>query len=247
MGKTGRPKKTDSDVLIRLVEDYFANEGHGNPAALQCTKLAKYARKCGVDANDYDFRRDSRVMERIQELKQDQQGFKPVGTTAYRNLDIEGLIRSCSDLSILRRKLYELDAYWRSVYASAEETRAEVRKLHRTREELTKQTEELKRNADAVVREKDAFSSANKALEKENAYLRKQIRTYLYPALANELLSQSNLPSVKSKDVRPEAVTEMIEGRTPLPFGGNRGSFRHERTRVEELEAQMKAQVRDGQ
>lgn len=95
MGKTGRPKKTDSETLVRLVEDFYANEGHGDPASLQCTKLAKYAAKSGVDAKDYDFRRDEKVKERINQLKEKSRGSGKPAVAAYRNLDVEGLI--CRD------------------------------------------------------------------------------------------------------------------------------------------------------
>ncbi len=248
MGKTGRPKKIDSDVLVRLTEDYFSNEGHGDPASLQCTKLSAYAKKCGINANDYDFRRDEKVTARIKELKQTKR-MPQAGqmVSAYRTLDIEGLLRSCGDLAALRRKLYDLDCYWREVHASAQADRAEAERLHKDRAALTGKLEEAKKRIDECDQEKEALLDKNKRLSAENAWLRKQIRTYLYPALANELLRRDNLPNEKSHDITPEAATDMIEGSTPLPFGGQRGSFETETSsRMEELEAQMKAQVRDG-
>lgn len=247
MGKTGRPKKTDSAVLVRLTEDYFANEGHGDPASLQCTKLAAYAKKCGINAHDYDFRRDEKVAEKIRELKQMKKPKEAGLASAYRTLDIEGLLRSCGDLSVLRRKLYDLDCYWRDIHASAESDRAEAVRMHKGREELTRKLAKTQKELDASEREKETLAAEKKRLSAENAWLRKQIRTYLYPALANELLAQANLPNEKSQDIRPEARADMIEGSCPLAFGGHRGSFGAGLTRMEELEAQMKAQVNDGE
>ena len=234
MGKTGRPKKTDSETLVRLVEDFYANEGHGDPASLQCTKLAKYAAKSGVDAKDYDFRRDEKVKERINQLKEKSRGSGKPAVAAYRNLDVEGLIRRCGDLSVLRRTLYELDGYWKGIYEASEASRQEASRVHKSREAMTKKHEKI------------SLERENKRLSSENAFLRKQIRSCIYPALANELLAQANLPSTKSRDIKPEAVSTMIEGPVPHPFDGFRGSFHHKLTRAEELEAQMKAQVRNG-
>ena len=246
MGKTGRPKKTDSETLVRLVEDFYANEGHGDPASLQCTKLAKYAARSGVDAKDYDFRRDEKVKERIKQLKEKNQvSGKPVAA-AYRNLDIEGLIRRCGDLSVLRRTLYELDSYWKGIYEASEATRQETLRLHKSRETMTKKLEEAKKQLETLQQEKISLERDNKRLSSENTFLRKQIRSCIYPALANELLAQANLPSAKSRALKPEAVSTMIEGPVPQPFDGFRGGFHHEMTRAEDLEAQMKAQVRNG-
>ena len=105
---------------------------------------------------------------------------------------------------------------------------------------------EVKKHLEAVEHEKISLERENKRLSSENAFLRKQIRYCIYPALANELLAQANLPSTKSRDIKPEAVSTMIEGPVPHPFDGFRGSFHHKLTRAEELEAQMKAQVRNG-
>ena len=246
MGKTGRPKKTDSETLVRIVEDYYANEGHGDPASLQCTKLAKYAARSGVDAKDYDFRRDEKVKERINQLKEKSRGSGKPSAAAYRNLDVEGLIRRCGDLSVLRRTLYELDGYWKSVYEASEASRQESLRVHKSREAMTKKLEELKKHLDDVENEKTSLERDNKRLSSENAFLRKQIRSCIYPALANELLAQENLPSSKSRDIKPEAVRTMIEGAVLHPFDGFQGGFHHELTRAEKLEAQMKAQVRNG-
>lgn len=246
MGKTGRPKKTDSETLVRLTEDFFATEGHGDASCLKCTRLAAYAAECGVDAKDYDFRRDEAVQRKIEELKQASNGSTGGGASAYRTLDIEGLLLSCKDISVLRRKLYELDGYWRGVHSRAEADRQEAEKLHRNRTELTGEIRVLKEAVADAESESGKLTAENRALKKENAWLRKQIRTLVYPAVANELLSQADLPNEKSSALRPEAVKEMIEDRQPQPFEGRQGSFEEQQTRIERLEAQMKAQVQDG-
>lgn len=246
MAKNGRPKKTDSQTLVKLTEDFFASEGHGDPSCLKCTRLAAYAQKHGIEAHDYDFRRDQGVKDKIEELKDMPSVSTDTAISAYRTLDIEGLLRSCSDLNSLRRKLGELDSYWHEIHEKAAAVQKENAALHKSRSETAGKNERLKKEVEAGREENAGITSENRRLKAENAWLRKQIRDFLYPALANELLAQAGLPNEKSDDIKPEAVEEMIEGNTPSPFDGRQGSFEDGKTRLEQLEEQMKAQVRDG-
>ena len=57
-----RPRKTDSDELVALVDSYFTTEAAGNPAKLKCSLLEEYAARLGKAAKAYDFRRDEKVV-----------------------------------------------------------------------------------------------------------------------------------------------------------------------------------------
>ena len=64
-----RPRKNDSDELIRLVDEYFSSEACGNSAKLKGSLLEDYASRRGSTAKSYDFRRDPAVMAHIGYLK----------------------------------------------------------------------------------------------------------------------------------------------------------------------------------
>ena len=53
-----RPKKTDSDELVAIVDSFFTTEAAGNPAKLKCSLLEEYSARIGKPAKAYDFRRD---------------------------------------------------------------------------------------------------------------------------------------------------------------------------------------------
>lgn len=109
-----RPKKTDSDELVAIVDSYFTTEAAGNPAKLKCSLLEEYAARRGKQAKAYA------------------------------------------------------------------EARSEVR-----------------------------------SLTVENRYLRKMLRTYLYPALANEILKEENQMKKPDTEVTPLARNQLIDGKFP--------------------------------
>lgn len=116
-----RPKKTSSEELVRLVDSYFTTEAAGNPAKLKCSLLESYARRNGVDAKAYDFRRDPKVRERIEQLKMivlNENGMGLQFGSPYKNLDVDRIMKARRDPDELRTVLGELDAYWKQIYES---------------------------------------------------------------------------------------------------------------------------------
>ena len=111
-----RPNKTDEALLVSILEKYYADVACGNAGGIKFTDLAKYAEGQGVPAKEYEFRRNRGVRRRLDELKA---GASRTGTDAllvYKSIDADGLVRTCQDLSDLKGKLNDMDAYWKSVY-----------------------------------------------------------------------------------------------------------------------------------
>ena len=42
-----RPKKTESDELVAILDSFFTSEAAGNPAKLKCSLLEEYAARLG--------------------------------------------------------------------------------------------------------------------------------------------------------------------------------------------------------
>lgn len=239
-----RPKKMESARLVHLVEDFFANEAAGDPARLQYSQLERYAKKCGVDIQAYDLRRDDAVRQRIAQLREFSLGQTgSAAAVAYKSLDVEDFIRRCSDLSSLKRCLMEMDEYWKRVYESAVSLLGENKALKRERRVSEAKTDELAVELKALASQLQGLTLENKKLHQENCYLKKQLKTYLYPALADELLRQEHLPAKENTSVKTIAFSELIDGATPSPFSGIGVSDEKAVTRQEQLLAQMKAQV----
>lgn len=217
----GRPKKTASDEMVAVLEAFYESDGCGDPAKLKYSNLERFAAGKGMKIKAYDFKRDEKVRDRIQELKQEHELLlEQERQTAYKTLDIEGFLKKCRTVDDIAAALREMDAYWKKTSDHAtsliERDRifmAEKAAFEKKITSLEKEIGEMKKvSADAL--------NKSRKLEKENAYLRKMLRTYLYPNLANELLREKYVPVPDNTSVRPEAMKELIDGNFPSAFEG---------------------------
>jgi len=243
-----RPKKIASKELVRLVDEFFANEAAGNPAKLKCSMLEQYAKACGADVKAYDFRRDESVRIRIEELKSFpiQPAISAV-SIAYKNLDITEMIRRSPDLEVLKKNLLQMDSYWKEVYESAATLLQKNKDLLAERKSGAAVSDNLKADYAAISKQLKEVVAENSKLWQENVYLRKQLKLFLYPALADELLREQHLPAKKNTSVKPAAFSLLIDGKQPSPFPGTQVPEKKVLTREERLIEQMKAQVeKDG-
>ena len=240
----GRRKKNGSSVLVGLVDDFYEHQAGGDPGKLKYSALEKYARSRGVQASWHDFRRDGEVLRRIRELRERREPeASPQIVPAYKSLDIEGMLRNARTAEELKRKLFELDCYWKKAYDDAVGFMEENRKLsaQKSRCEAELRRLELEKEEQAALTV--SMETRIRKLEKENAYLRRTLRECLYPAVADELLRESGLSSGKSGVVRPDAFPRLIEGDTPQPFDGVQVPASKEPNRQERLLSVMKEQA----
>ena len=213
-----RPRKTDSEELVRLVDAYFSTEAAGDPTLLKCSLLEEYAGKAGCGAKAYDFRRDKQVRVRMDELRE--MAAKEKAPAAgkgyvYKSLDINRILGIRRDPDELAKILGEIDNGWRQVYEKAVRTDGLVM-------EFQLQASKLKEEKASISIELGEFVEQNKRLRKEarnltaeNRYLRKMLKTYLYPALANEILVQENQIENPDTKVTEKAKAELIDGNRP--------------------------------
>ncbi len=237
-----RPKKTDSDELVTLVDSFFTTEAAGNPAKLKCSLLEEYAARLGKAAKAYDFRRDEKVRNRIDELKalvRNENGLGMQLGNPYKSLDVEKLMRARRDPDELRAALGELDAYWRYVYESTLQERQEAEAGAAEKRTLEEKCRILQEENDALRKDHLSIRSETRHLAVENRYLRKMLRTYLYPALANEILAEENQLKDPDTEVTPQAKEKMIDGKFPSALGAAISEDRKILSREEELLHQM--------
>ena len=240
-----RPKIYDSQRLVELTEDYFVNTANGDPSMLKFSQLAKFFNDNGIKAEAYNLRRDKALIEKIRELKETGET-QPESITdaSYKNLDVEGLIRKSYDIGALRKALMELDKYWKTVYEKANAVFAENKKLLHDRSVLIRQNKEIVEKNSALDKTVSEQNAEIKQLRAENNYLRAQIKKYVYPAAANVMLGQMNLPQKKEPGVVDlKAVAELIDEGKPKAFHGVQKQKVRKLSREEELLARMKGMV----
>ena len=237
-----RPKKTDSNELIAIVDSYFTTEAAGNPAKLKCSLLEEYAARIGKQVKAYDFRRDEKVRLRIDELKalvRNENGMGIQLGNPYKSLDVEKIMKARQDPDELRTALGELDAYWRYVYESTLQIRRDSEKEISEKKQLKEQCESLFQEKEASQKAYAEARSEVRSLTVENRYLRKMLRTYLYPALANEILVEENQLKNPDTEVTPQAKNKMIDGKFPSSAGEALSGDAKMLSREEELLKQM--------
>lgn len=217
-----RPKKADSEQLVKIVDAYFSTEAAGNPVMLKCSLLEKYALREGYQMKAYDFRRDSAVRKRIEELKELAGNEYPGGIIpgrSYKSLDINRILGIRRDPEELAKILSEMDRGWERIYNDAvlaRKTSADFKKENKKlMEENNVLSDKLK---DLTVKEEKASSEA-KRLTVENRYLRKMLKTYLYPAIANEILVEEGQVKNPDTQVSDVAKEKLIDGRFPSDVG----------------------------
>lgn len=241
-----RPRKASADELIQLVDSYFTTEAAGDPSKLKCSFLERFAARNGKDIKAYDFRRYPEVRERMKELKAmvlNENGMQMLQGDSYKSLDIARVLKARRDPDELREILGEMDAYWKQVYEKCIslsrkniEFQNTIRQLQSDNASLIQGIQLKEEDADRILRE-------NNQLVAENRYLRKMLKTYLYPAVANEILKQENLLENPDTEVTGVAMEKLADGRIPASFPEATSTDRNVRTREEELLQRMWAET----
>lgn len=217
----------------------------GNARDIRFTDLAKYAGRQGVPAKEYEFRRNRGVRRRLDELKA---GASRTGTDAllvYKSIDADGLVRTCQDLSDLKGKLNDMDAYWKSVYDRYTEMEINYRNAVSRKAESEKQAGVMKKEMQRSEELYRALEKENRGLRRENAYLRRMLEKYLYPDLARQLMQEAHLPVRTAGNVTQAALGDLIEGTRPDPFGGAQKAKEKPKTREEQLLDEMRRQAEE--
>ena len=202
--------------MIQIVNDYY--ESCGDASRLKCSLLEEYAVSCGFDIRAYDFRRNEQVRERINELR----GLsllhtKSVGV-AYKNLDVDSFLNNAKNRESLKNSLIELDKSWQSIYHSYVLISKKNEEMSKNIQQKTIEIEAIALNSSKSAEKVSQLKSECKELIIQNRYLKKMIRQYLYPAIANEILKSEQVLEQIGTDISPEALEVLSEQSIPLSF-----------------------------
>ncbi|MSA03422.1 hypothetical protein GKG47_17975 [Lactonifactor sp. BIOML-A3] len=208
-----RPRKMTTEQMLLVVDSYYATKAEGNARLMKCSLIADYAANLGYVADGYDFRRNPEVREHIECLKIEAEVFaEETAVTAFKSLDVAGLIRNNPSMAQLTQALTELNDYWKRIYDHAEQISKENSALRKEKTEYQEGQKKSALSQEKLVNEYGELSQQNNKLIVENRYLRKMLRTYLYPDIANEILVQEKaLKGSGEKKVTDTAFKDMTE------------------------------------
>lgn len=237
-----RPRKADADELIQLVDSYFTTEAAGDPSKLKCSFLERFAARNGKDIKAYDFRRYPEVRERMKELKamvMNENGMQMLHGNSYKSLDIARVLKARRDPDELRKVLGEMDAYWKQVYEKSISLSRKNMEFQNTIRQLKSDNSAFAQSVQAKEIDTDRILWEKNKLVAENRYLRKMLKTYLYPAVANEILKQENLLENPDTEATEVAMERMADTGIPASFSEAVSADRKVRSREEELLQRM--------
>ena len=218
----GRPKKISSQELVELTDEYYEAECYGDPRRLKFSKIGAFARNKGINVADYDLKRDEGVRKRIEELTSLADMVKEEEhTTAYRTLDVESILKRCRTVDDITAALREMDEYWKKTCDYAQSLITRDQEFMREKSTLERKVKELEGEIKSLSENAKETEKKVNTVTRENVYLRKMLKTYLYPNLANELLREKGETHVPDNTaVKPEAFAALIDGKTPSAFKG---------------------------
>jgi len=239
-----RPKKLSTEEMIKIIDAYY--EGCGDPSRLKFSLIEEYAVSLGIDIKAYDFKRDNIVRQHINELKEIFFGQTEATAIAYKGIDVDALLSRNHTRDSLKGSLIELDASWRLVYERAEglskKNKAlivESLSLNQTIKALAAEKEILKAQAQNLKRDLNA-------LMLENRYLKKELKEYIYPAVANEILRiEGTLESVDTS-VTEEAMDALVEPDMPIPFSKSIEPDSRKLSREEDILRRLAEKIKGG-
>lgn len=214
----GRPRKMTTDQMMEVVASYYSTRAEGNSHLLKCSLIAAYASELGYVANDYDFRRNTIVRDYIDCLKNGNDSVLQDATALYKSLDVAGFINCNRGRDQLAKALTELDAYWKRISVYAVQSTEQNKTLMKVNADLQTSLMDTAKANEELEADNTSLSRENNRLVAENRYLRKMLRTYLYPAIAEEILVRENALKEASKQATDAAINDMTELGPPKSF-----------------------------
>jgi hypothetical protein len=238
-----RPKKLGTDEMLKIVNDYY--ESCGNAKLLKCSLLEEYAVSQGFDVKAYDFRRNADVRFRISELR-DLEAFSDAsGIISYKSLDADALINNAKSKESLKNSLLELDEAWRRTY-----DRATILSIKNS--DLTERLQQKTLDCEKSTREVNMLSEQLKSHKKdydgialENRYLRKMLKTYLYPAIANEILKTEHVLERSDAEIPQKTVDIFADDDIPASFSQSTDNDRQILSREDALLQRLRKSVHE--
>ncbi len=238
-----RPRKLETSEMLKIVDSYF--ESNGNSGALKYSLFEEYATSLGLSVKAYDFRRNEAVRRRVEELR-GTVSFNGQQAIAYKGIDVDAFLNRNHTREAFRNSLLELDEIWRRVY-----DRAALLSRHNT--ELLKESIKTKQENEALNSEKSELKAICKAAQMdanafmlENRYLKRMLKQYLYPAIANQILINENVLTQADTEVTSAAMTELADTGLPSPFSQSVSADTVMISREASLLQRMKKQIRGG-
>lgn len=205
-----RPTKMDSEIMLSFAQQYFAEKCNGNIELLTIPKIGEYIRLHGHDIQDHLVRRNRKIKDYINSLKEQNEKATITTVAVYKDIDIDDFIKKNRTERSLKKALVERQNYFMNVASSATLIFEENKKLKKKVDQLEKEISLLEQELESTAfAKKEALTGFHDARRRVRI-LQDLVETYVYPEIANELLMQNGILKKSESMVDPEIVEENL-------------------------------------
>lgn len=209
----GRNRAITDDDVKSIINEWCTINPNKKPT-YSC--IGEFAREKGYNVKDYIFRRSELARGMIDSISKmvDEETFCTV--SVYHALDLDDFLAKNRTLDRIKESLTQRDQYYAKVARSAAKVfnenskiLAENKRLLEKNAELEKELQRKQEAADyAQLREKD----------KEITSLRRIIKKYVYPEIANAILASEGLLEINTEVIVDKAISKsIVSAETDVP------------------------------
>ena len=188
-----RRAKIDSDTLISLIDQFYAEKCDGNTGLLKIPQIGEYVRSKDYDVADYLIRRSDDAIAYIKKLQESTEETHVHTVAVYRDLDMDAFLMKNNTKEKIKVALKERENYYREITNSATYSFKENKRLEQQVNELKVKNKKLEEELESLESKGTNLGKDNRNYKAENQKLREIIKTYVYPEIANELLKKQGL------------------------------------------------------
>jgi len=203
-----RKRMIDDIKLIELIRKFYEENCNGNARKLKLPAISDYIAENGYDGYRVEtLRRTPAAREYIESLRNTSENNDLCFQVAYKTLDVEAFMDNNRTRASMKRALTELDSYYRNISDNASV-------LIKQYKILKDENDSLKTAIDSETekaKELALLKKANQELSSQVKKLSLILENYVYPEIANELLSQEGILIKKETFIDAEKLkTKMI-------------------------------------
>ena len=213
-----RTKVVNDSALFKLIDQHLLVECKGDARKLKLPEIADYVRKSGYPRYAVEsLRRNKAAREYINTLKAVAPDKAFVHVVSYKTLDVTSFLQKNQTTATLKEALTALDVSYKNIAESAVEIYNRMEDTSKKMEALSAEIESLKAKNTELMNTIAGLNIEHRALRSENKLLRSVVDTYVYPDIANELLSEVGVLKKVNSCVDPAKMEpHIITGSTPI-------------------------------
>ena len=207
----GRKRKNTTEELIQIVDQYYV-ACNGNFMKFNASHIAEYANTQGHKVQYYDFCRNTTVKQYIDEVKNKVNQMKVEShEVAYKDMDIDEFLRINNTKERLKKALILLEEKWKYSYELLIDSNKKYKKLGKENSKIKSEYEKICNELEEAIAEGKKLKIKLRDGQREIRYLKKMLETYLYPAIANEILKQEGVLREIDTEIPKKTVEAISE------------------------------------